>query len=155
MILAAVDTNILVYAAENGGDRLKHDIATGLLRGLAGSGRGLLPFQALSEFYAVALRKRQVLPQDATAFMTVLAEMLPVREAVLADVMDAARIHRDHGVAFWDGLIWSVARRGGARYVLSEDFQDGRDLEGVRFVNPFAPDNAELTARIAAGEPAP
>ena len=155
MILAAIDTNILVYAAESGGDRVKHDTATSLLRGLARSGRGLLPLQVLSEFYAVALRKRTVLPEDAAAFMTVLAEMLPVREAVLADVMDAVRIHRDHGVPFWDSLIWSVARRGGARYVLSEDFQDGQDLEGVRFVNPFAPGNAELTARIAAGEPAP
>ncbi|MEI9982684.1 MAG: PIN domain-containing protein [Aliidongia sp.] len=119
MILAAIDTNILVYAAESGGDRVKHDTATRLLRGLAGSGRGLLPLQALSEFYAVALRKRTVLPEDAAAFMRVLAEMLPVREAVLADV-NGRRPYpsRDHGVRILGRpyLVGRAARRKRAMY---------------------------------------
>jgi len=150
MIAAAIDTNILVYAAQHDGDRAKHDAATTLLRSLSLAQRAMLPLQALSEFYAVAARKTGISPEDIAAFMRVLAEMFPVREAVLADVLEAARIHQAHGVPFWDGMLWSVARRNGARYVLSEDFQDGRELEGVRFVNPFMPGNAALLSQIAA-----
>jgi predicted nucleic acid-binding protein len=70
--------------------------------------------------------------------------MFPVQEALLADVQDAIRVHREHGISFWDGMLWSVTRRAGARILLSEDFQDGRDLEGVRFVDPFAERNAGI-----------
>jgi predicted nucleic acid-binding protein len=144
---------VLIYAADRDGDPRKHEAAIDILRGLAAVGRGLLPLQALSEFYAVAIRKSRIESADAAAFMDVLAEMFPVREAVLADVRDAVRVHHAHGIPFWDGMLWSVTRRAGARYLLSEDFQDGRDLEGIRFVDPFAASNAELVARLIAGEP--
>ncbi|MEJ0071427.1 MAG: hypothetical protein WDO24_24820 [Pseudomonadota bacterium] len=32
--------------------------------------------------------------------------------------------------------------------LISEDFQDGRTLDGVRFVNPFNPTNDELVDTI-------
>jgi predicted nucleic acid-binding protein len=35
-------------------------------------------------------------------------------------------------------MMWAVAREAGCRYLLSEDFQSGRTLLGVTFVNPFA-----------------
>lgn len=40
--------------------------------------------------------------------------------------------------------MWSVVRRAGARFLLSEDLQDGRELEGVRFLNPFNPANMAI-----------
>lgn len=144
MIVAAIDTNVLIYAAQRDGDRAKHEAAAGLLRRLSVAGRAVVPLQALAEFYAVAVRKGQVALGDAAAFVDVVTEMFPVREAALADAIDAMRVHREHGVPFWDGMLWSVARRAGARILLSEDFQDGRELEGVRFVNPFAKANVAL-----------
>ena len=42
-----------------------------------------------------------------------------------------------HGLSFWDALIWSAAVECSVGIIYSEDFQDGRELEGVRFVNPF------------------
>ncbi len=39
--------------------------------------------------------------------------------------------------SFWDALIRSAAAENGVAIVYSEDFQEGRDVEGVRFVNPF------------------
>jgi len=144
MIVAGLDTNVLIYAAARGGDDRKHFTAMKLVRELAAAGRGLLPLQALSEFYAVAVRKGTVSPAAAEAFVVLLGEMFPVRDASLADVQDAIRVHREHGISFWDGMLWSVTRRAGARFLLSEDFQDGRDLEGVRFIDPFAERNAGL-----------
>ena len=29
-------------------------------------------------------------------------------------------------------------RANGVRVIYAEDFQDGREIEGVRFINPFA-----------------
>jgi predicted nucleic acid-binding protein len=141
MILAGLDTNILLYAADNAGDAEKHRIAVDLLGRLSAVGRGLLPLQALTEFYAVAVRKQHVPPERASLYVDTWGDVFPTREAVFADVVDAMRVHREHGIQFWDGMMWSVTKRAGARFLLSEDFQDGRELEGVRFLNPLAPTN--------------
>ena len=42
-------------------------------------------------------------------------------------------------MSYWDAQLWATARLNQVEVVLSEDFQDGRALDGVRFVNPFAP----------------
>jgi predicted nucleic acid-binding protein len=55
--------------------------------------------------------------------------------ASLATAMAAVS---DHRISFWDAMLWAVAREAGCCYVLSEDFQNGRTLGGVTFVNPFA-----------------
>ncbi|MGQ9368027.1 PIN domain-containing protein [Azospirillum sp. ST 5-10] len=144
MSLAGLDTNVLLYAADNRGDADKHRTAVALLDRLSAAGRGLVVLQALTEFYAVATRTKGIPPDQASRYVEVWSDAFPVREAVLADVADAMRVHRAHGIPFWDGMMWAVARRAGARYLLSEDLQDGRDLEGVRFVNPFRPENRLL-----------
>ena len=54
----------------------------------------------------------------------------------------------DHGRSFWDAMLWATAARAGVAAILSEDFQDGRVLGGVRFVNPFVPGNAATIDRI-------
>jgi predicted nucleic acid-binding protein len=45
----------------------------------------------------------------------------------------------EHSLSFWDAMIWATARRAGCRLLISEDGQDGRMLDGVTIVNPFAP----------------
>ena len=56
-MIAAIDTNVLIYAADRASARDKHEVAADLLNRLAVTRRGLLPLQALTEFYAVALAK--------------------------------------------------------------------------------------------------
>lgn len=141
MILASLDTNVLLYAADSAGDADKHRVAVDLLDRLSAAGRALLPLQALTEFYAVACRKQRVAAERAAVFVDTWGDVFPVREASFADVADAMRVHRQHGIGFWDGMIWAVSRRAGARLLLSEDLQDGRELEGVRIMNPFKPAN--------------
>lgn len=144
MMLAGIDTNILLYAVDSAGDPEKHRRAVDLLDRLGAGARGVLPLQALTEFYSVAVRKYRASPEQAASYVEVWSRVFPVREAVFADVADAMRVHRDHGIQFWDGMIWSVVRRVGGRVLFSEDLQDGRELEGLQFVNPFAPANASV-----------
>jgi len=149
-MLTGIDTNILLYAADSAGDPVKHHIAITLLDRLGASGRGVLPLQTLTEFYSVAVRKYRAPPEQASRYVDVWSGVFSVREAVFADVADAMRVHRDHGVQFWDGMIWSVVKRVGARVLFSEDLQDGRELEGVRFMNPFSPANASALEEFLA-----
>lgn len=39
-----------------------------------------------------------------------------------------------------DAQIWAAARLAGITIVLTEDFNSGAVIEGVRFVNPFTPE---------------
>jgi predicted nucleic acid-binding protein len=54
------------------------------------------------------------------------------------------RAVREYQLPFWDALLWATARRAGVAVLVSEDFQDGRVVEGVRFANPFVPENAAV-----------
>ena len=58
------------------------------------------------------------------------------------DVATAAETAHRHTIMFWDALIWAVCDRVGIAELVTEDFQDGRRLGGVTFLNPFNPDNA-------------
>lgn len=55
-----------------------------------------------------------------------------------AEAIDAAFGIQDHyRLSFWDSLIVSAARATRAGFLLTEDLQDGQDLDGVVVVNPF------------------
>jgi len=43
-------------------------------------------------------------------------------------------------MSYWDAQIWASARLNQIPLILSEDFDAGAIIEGVRFVNPFAGD---------------
>ncbi len=47
--------------------------------------------------------------------------------------------HR-HSLSVWDALIWAAAKLNQVPYVLTEDSEHGRLLEGVCYLNPFAPE---------------
>ena len=53
-------------------------------------------------------------------------------------VLEAVRGVRERSLSYWDAQIWAVARMHYIPVVLSEDFQDGFLLEGVRFLNPLS-----------------
>ena len=51
-------------------------------------------------------------------------------------------------LSWWDALIVAAAQVCDCDYLLTEDLQDGQDLEGVRIVDPFryAPDEILASA---------
>jgi predicted nucleic acid-binding protein len=135
---ALVDTNVLVYAYDQS-EPQKQQRALDVLRRLVHGG-GQLSAQVLGEFFrAVTTKLRpRVPPSDAytqVAALTRAWRVLPVTPLV---ALEAARGVRDHGLAYWDAQIWATARLNQAGTVLSEDFADGRVIEGVVFRDPFA-----------------
>jgi predicted nucleic acid-binding protein len=132
-----IDTNVLVYIYDPR-DHPKQDRAIEAFDRLVAANSAVLSVQCMTEFFSSVTR----LPQPMTAAealsrITRLAEVCTVLnltpEAVLAGCDAAAR----HKVSLWDALIWAVARLNGVPYILTEDSEHGREIEGVRYINPF------------------
>lgn len=92
-------------------------------------------------------RKIGLDPRAASAFVEDWQSVAPVKPADVGDLKDAMRAVGEHGLSFWDAMLWATARRIGVRLLISEDFQDGRIVEGVRIANPFVQSNAALIDR--------
>jgi predicted nucleic acid-binding protein len=135
-----VDTNVLVYLYDEASP-FKQIQARLALGAFAEAGRAVVTTQVLSEFfYTIATRLRpRMSPANALAELERHARIWTVLEVTSAAILTGARAVRDHKLNFWDAQLWATARLNGVRAILSEDFNSGGSLEGVRFVNPFAP----------------
>ncbi len=132
------DSNVLIYAADQN-DRRQGRAIEVLDR--AAGGAGLLSLQALAEFFHVVTRKRIAPGALAEAQVEDWMTIYPVRRPDLESFREAIGVARRHAIPFWDAMLWATVKAAGCRFLLTEDLQDGRDLEGVRFVNPFDPAN--------------
>ena len=136
-----IDTNVLVYLYDEAAPA-KQLQARLILRAVAEAGVGAISTQVLSEFFSAATRRlRPRLPLDvALAELERHAQVWNILLVTAPVVIAAARAVRDHNLNFWDAQLWAVAKLNQLDTILSEDFQTGSRLGGVRFVNPFAPD---------------
>ena len=131
-----LDTNVLVYAVDrNAGER--HERAVALVDEAVDLDC-VLTLQALSEFFAAVTRKGKMPLRDAAAQVRDWQVLFPTATARASTLAQAIAAVAEHSMAFWDAMLWATARDAGVTVLLSEDFQDGRDLGGVRFRNPFA-----------------
>ena len=87
-------------------------------------------------------------PARAEIFVQGWRAVVQVEAATADDLAAAIRAVQQHGLSFWDAMLWATARRAGVSILISEDLQDGRVIEGVRIVNPFAEHNAALLDRM-------
>jgi predicted nucleic acid-binding protein len=141
----SIDANILVYFVDrDAGER--HDRALQILD-RASLADCVLTLQTLGEFFHVATRKSKIEPEVAEKFIEDWRQVFPVHAADLGAFDDALAATRQHGLAFWDAMLWATVQQAGCQILLTEDFQDGRKLGAVTFVNPFDPANTELLTR--------
>jgi predicted nucleic acid-binding protein len=135
-----IDTNVLVYLFD-GRDRLRQDQAALVLRHLEKTNQGQLSAQCLAEFFNATTRNVHPFLLRSEAFLHVQRWMsiYPVFPLTDSIVREAARGSRDYNLAYYDAQLWASARLNQISVIFSEDFQDGQNLEGVRFVNPFSP----------------
>jgi len=141
MTAILIDTNVLVYAHDRG-EYTKQGRAIAALEQLQLTGSGRLSAQCLAEFFRAttkgSLPKLTVV--DAARQVERLACVWPVLDVTPQIVIEATRGVREYQFAFWDAQIWASARLNQIPVILSEDFNAGAVIEGVRFVNPFAGD---------------
>ena len=130
------DTNVLIYAAISDASP-RHQIAERLLARAA----------------QVVSTRNAYLSMDAAATMVgIWLDIYPSVQATPETVRAALSAVRQHHLGFWDAMLWAVAREAGCRYLLSENFQTGRTLEGLTFVDPFAPGGLPEEVERALGD---
>lgn len=141
MPLILLDTNILVYACDPG-EPIKRQQAGVALRQLEQAGNGRLSVQALSEFVSATTRhlRPPLTPAEATLQVERLILSFHIFDLTPMVVLEALRGVRDYGLSYYDAQVWATARLNQVPVIFSEDFSSGNVLEGVRFINPFAPD---------------
>jgi predicted nucleic acid-binding protein len=135
-----LDTNVLVYL-HDGSDPAKHRRAIEVVAHLGVNARASIPAQALAEFASVAMRKLKP-PIDAARIYRIVEDIeaaFPIVPLTPAVVLEALRGVREHAMSYYDAQIWAVAKLAQIPVVLSEDFATGSIVEGVTFLDPFAP----------------
>jgi len=145
MTRVALDSNILIYA-ELEPDSAKGKRAADII--LRAAQDGVLPVQVLGEFLRFVQRRVPAAFEDAiqqtsiyqTAFFTP-----PTTDAIMKK---AAELARAHHMQLWDCVVCAAAAEACAKVLMTEDMQDGRILDGLRLMNPFAIANAEAIERL-------
>jgi predicted nucleic acid-binding protein len=135
-----LDTNVLVYAYDRR-DPAKRDAAVALVRALAHTRDVAVTTQVLSELFWTISRNIPDRLTAAEAARSVRRQaatwlVLGVSAETVAQALHGVE---RYGLPYWDALIWAAAKLAAIPVVLTEDFQDGREVEGVTFQNPFSP----------------
>jgi predicted nucleic acid-binding protein len=132
---AFVDTNILVYAAD---ESLPISRKTRIARELLLQ-RGLhLSVQVLDEFTANArnVNKLNLSPQEEYEWIEHWL-LFPIQALTTESFLDARLFHERYCVSHWDGLILASAKEANCEILYSEDLQSGQEYDGIEVVNPF------------------
>jgi predicted nucleic acid-binding protein len=131
----SLDTNVLVYAVDSSaGERYKRaqEVIAAMM-----TQDCVLTLQSLSEFYFTVTRKGKLPPSQAKLQVECWQALFPVVVAESTTLNRAIAVVELHQLSFWDAMLWSTAQGAGVTRLLSEDFQDGQELGGIRIVNPF------------------
>ena len=130
-----VDTNVILYSYDDS-NHFKRDHAEAWLLWLWQNTSGSLSWQVIQEFYCNAIRKFGVQPSRIRSQVRMLMEWNP--PDVTIGLIERAWFWTDEaGISFWDSMIVAAAERTRCRWLLSEDFQTGREFGAVTVLNPF------------------
>jgi predicted nucleic acid-binding protein len=133
-----LDTNIFVYAFD-GSAPAKAKRADALIFEAVASGKGVISYQVVQEFIAVARTRFKVplsFDQIGKYWDTPLQTLLRVHSspALFTQALDFAARDR---LSWYDALIVAAAIQGRCKVLYSEDFQHGRRFAEVVVQNPF------------------
>lgn len=133
-----LDTNVFVYLFDLTAPS-KAKRASRLVRDAVDTGKGIVSYQVVQEFFNVALRRFAQPMSGAEAeqyLITVFRPLLSVHSSP-ALFVEALRIAGKHRLQWYDSIIIASALEGECETLYTEDFQHGREIEGLRIENPF------------------
>lgn len=131
-----VDTNVLLYA-QDPRDETKRDVCSRWLARCWLEKRGRISSQVLNEFY---VNVRRVAPKlDARSARELVRRYRAWAPWLVDDTtVDLAwQVQDQIDVSYWDALMVAAAQQQGCAYLLTEDLQHDRRIEGLLIVNPF------------------
>ena len=133
-----IDTNIIVYSFD-AGQRQKREKARELIIDALLNGHGVISYQVIQEFMNVATRKFPVPLRKEEALMYLESVLSPLCSIFASQELFtlALSIQERTGYSYYNSLIVAAALSAGCHILYSEDMQDGREIEGLKIVNPF------------------
>jgi predicted nucleic acid-binding protein len=137
-----VDSNVFLYVFDQTSPT-KSTQAEAWIAWLWENACGALSWQVVQEFYWNAIRKHRAAPEKARSYVKLMFQWSP--PDVTIGMIERAWDWTDQAqVSFWDALIVAAAERTRCRYLLSEDFQTGRQFGSITVVNPFETSPAQI-----------
>ena len=133
-----LDTNLFVYVFDPHA-KGKAVQAERLIRNGIGTGKGIVSYQVVQEFYNVAFKKfvPPMSNEEAHAyFASVFRPLLGVMFSS-ALLLRAMGIREKVKIAWYDALIVAAAIESKCKTLYSEDLEHESEIEGVRIRNPF------------------
>lgn len=133
-----LDTNIFVCAFDAKAPT-KARRASLLIRQAADTGKGVVSYQVVQEFFNVALRRFAQPMNVAEAeqyLITVFRPLLAIHSSP-ALYVEALRIGEKHHFSWYDSLIVAAALQAQCSFLYSEDLQHGQKIEDLQIENPF------------------
>jgi len=133
-----LDTNVLVYSFDRK-HPAKRDRAREIIARALRDGSAIISYQVVQEFLNVALHKF-ISPfnvEDCRDYLTGVLEPLCQVYPDTSLYRKALDVHSTTGFSFYDSLIIVGAMRGQCSHLLTEDMQEGREIEGITIINPF------------------
>ena len=134
-----LDTNIFVYslAANPSG---KKDRAAELVDHAIGSGKGVISYQVVQEFFSVAFRRftPKMTFAEAEQYLAATFHPLLVVHSSYSLYLEALTLSRRYSLSWHDCLIVACATESQCRILYSEDLQDGQSFGSLKVQNPFA-----------------
>lgn len=141
-----VDSNVWVYT-KNLENLWKARRAASWIESLDGEGRLRVSYQVVVEFYSVATRRSKH-PVDIAGIRKNVWRLLSLTPIATDETLiDAAFAIEDrYRFSWWDSLIIAAAKKGGCRYLLTEDMQHRQNIDGLTIIDPFQSEPAEILA---------
>jgi predicted nucleic acid-binding protein len=136
-----LDSNIFIYSFD-AMEVAKRSRAIEVVDRISRARSGVISVQVLNESYVNWTRRSRISmpPDEASGMVNLLIRRFRVLDLTLDCVETAIRLTMQHSLQYWDALLCATALKSGVSYLLSEDMQDGRELEGIRIINPLQPD---------------
>jgi predicted nucleic acid-binding protein len=132
-----LDTNVFVYE-DTPTASTKRAIATRLIDRAFVSGKGVISFQIVQEYFSVAFRRFQPRMSFAEAQrkLDALAPLLAVHSS-FSLYQRALDLSRRFSLSWYDSLIVAAALEANCRTLYTEDLQHGQVFDNLRVQNPF------------------
>lgn len=126
-----LDTNIFVYALPTNSSA-KKDRAAELVDRAISSGKGVISYQVVQEFFSVAFR-----------YFTPRMTFAEAEQYLSATFQPFLTVHSSHSLyvealILYDSLIVASASETQCSVLFTEDLQDGQSFGSLKVKNPFA-----------------
>ena len=133
-----LDTNVFVYSFDAAAPA-KAIRARKLIREGIETGKGIVSYQVVQEFFNVALGQfRDLMPAFAAEeFLNTTFRPLLAVHTSPALYLSALQIYSRYKLSWYDDLIVAAALHAECSVLYTEDLEHGQKIENLRIENPF------------------